>query len=171
MIQLTTTNQFVIQLIAARLTAIVTHYASCLATSPKAMQYVADEMKLSPQQAASLQIGFADRSLGTLIPSKQVKTGREIRDALLALGIYKANGRETLRGYVTVPIRDEQGTIIGIRGHKVDRHCQGEAVVEVGERREGNSFGHREHAEEITSHCTGARERQGASRRFRYARR
>ncbi len=103
------------------------------------MQYVADEMRLSPPQAASEQIGFSDRSLGTLIPSKQVKTGREIRDALVALGVYKANGRETLRGYVTVPIRDAQGTIIGIRGHKVDRHCQGEAVIEVGdggERRE-----------------------------------
>jgi len=97
---------------------------------------VADEIKLSPQQAVSEQIGFSDCSLGTLIPSKQVKTGREIRDALLALGIYKANGRVSLRGYVTVPIRDEQGTIIGIRGHKVDRHCQGEAVVEVSERRE-----------------------------------
>ena len=97
---------------------------------------MADEIKLSPQQAVSEQIGFSDCSLGTLIPSKQVKTGREIRDALLALGIYKANGRVSLRGYVTVPIRDEQGTIIGIRGHKVDRHCQGEAVVEVSERRE-----------------------------------
>ena len=132
MIQLNTTNEFVMQLIATPLTAVVTHYASCLATSPKAMQYVADEMKLSPQQAASEQLGFADRSLGTLIPSKQVKTGRAIRDALLALGIYKANGRESLRGYVTVPIRDEQGTIIGIRGHKVDRNSQGEGVIEVG---------------------------------------
>ena len=46
MIQLNTTHQFVMQLIAAPPTAIVTHYASCLATSPKVMQYVADDSKL-----------------------------------------------------------------------------------------------------------------------------
>jgi len=70
--------------------------------------------------------------VGTLIPTKQTKNGREIRNSLIELGVYKANGRETLRGYVTVPILDEGGVIVGIRGHKVDRHSQGDSVVMVG---------------------------------------
>ena len=126
------TAEFLEELTKRPLEAIVAHYASCLQANAKAMTLIADELRLIPEQAAQAQVGFADRSLGTLIPPKQVKTGREIRDALLALGIYKANGRESLRGYVTVPLRDEQGTIIGIRGHKVDPHSQGPAVIEVG---------------------------------------
>jgi hypothetical protein len=132
MIQLNENNPFVMHLVSAPLTAIVMHYASCLLTNTKAIAFVADELNATPEQATEMQIGFSDRSLGTLIPPRQVKTGREIRERLVELGIYKVNGRETLRGYVTVPIRDEQGLIIGIRGHKVDRHAAGEAVIKVG---------------------------------------
>jgi hypothetical protein len=135
-IQLNTTNPFVMQLIAQPMLAVVMHYASCLLASAKALAFVTDELGLTPEQATAQQIGFSDRSLGTHVPSKQIKIGREIRESLVPLGVYKANGRETLRGYVTVPIRDEQGTVIGIRGHKVDKHAAGDAVVEIGERRE-----------------------------------
>lgn len=135
-IQLNTTNPFVMQLIAQPMLAVVMHYASCLLASAKALAFVTDELGLTPEQATAQQIGFSDRSLGTHVPSKQIKIGREIRESLVPLGVYKANGRETLRGYVTVPIRDEQGTVIGIRGHKVDKHTAGDAVVEIGERRE-----------------------------------
>jgi DNA primase len=136
MIQADPANPFVKLLINEPLVAIVRHYASCLAANAKALRLVSEELKLTPEQAAKEQIGFADRSLGTLIPPKTVKSGREIRDLLTALGVYKANGRETLRGRVTVPIRDEQGAIIGIRGHKLDKHVQGPEVIEVGGRRE-----------------------------------
>ena len=132
MTQATPPNDFVMQLITAPLTAIVTHYASCLLANAKAMAFLAEALHITPEQAAQSAIGFSDRSLGTLIPPKTVKQGREIRNLLIDLGVYKANGRETLRGYVTVPILDEGGVIVGIRGHKVDRHSQGDSVVMVG---------------------------------------
>jgi len=132
MIALQDTHTFVMQLIAQPMLAVAMHYASCLSVHPKAIAFVAEELKLTAEQATEQQIGFSDRSLGTLIPPKTVKQGREIRQSLVQLGVYKANGRETLRGYVTVPIRDAQGTVIGIRGHKVDKHAQGEAVIVVG---------------------------------------
>lgn len=135
-IQLTTHSPFVTQLIAQPLLAVAMHYASCLLTNAKALAFVAEELGLTPEQATEQQIGFSDRSLGTLIPSKQIKTGREIREALVQLGVYKANGRETLRGYVTVPMRDEQGRVIGIRGHKVDKKSAGDVVIELGGRLE-----------------------------------
>jgi len=86
-------NDFVMQLITAPLTAIVSHYASCLLTNAKAMAFLAEALHITPEQAAQSAIGFSDRSLGTLIPPKTVKQGREIRNLLIDLGVYKDNGR------------------------------------------------------------------------------
>ncbi|OYP36779.1 hypothetical protein [Rhodopirellula sp. MGV] len=75
--------------------------------------------------------GFADRSLGKHIPHRRTKLGRSIRDKLTEIGIYKPNGRETLRGYVTEPI-DQNGRVVAIRGHKLDPHASGPGVIVVG---------------------------------------
>jgi len=55
----------------------------------------------APQVQAS-QIGFSDRSLGNQLPANAVLPGKAIRTKLEELGIYKPNGRETLRGFVTI---------------------------------------------------------------------
>lgn len=128
-------NHELIQAIFAdALAAVADYYADCLAAHGKAVAFVRDELKLTPEQAAQQRIGFADRSLGTQLPSKRIKSGREIRELLISLGLYKGNGRETLRGYVTVPVVDEAGKTIGIRGHKLDPNSQGAAVIEIGVR-------------------------------------
>lgn len=106
------------------LQAVADYYASCLPENPKAADYAA-------RFNGTPGIGFADRTLGRMIPHKRTKIGRQIRESLQHLGIYKANGRETLRGYVTEPIRDGDA-VIGIRGHKLDRHTAGDAVIVVG---------------------------------------
>ncbi len=97
------------------------------------MAFVTDELGLTIEQATEQQIGFSDRTLGKLLPSKRLKAGREIRERLQAHNLYKANGRETLRGYVTVPILDDGGSVIGIRGHKMDKHASGPETIVVGE--------------------------------------
>ena len=108
-------------------------YASCLATCQKAISFVHDELGLSLEQATEQQIGFSDRTLGSQLPSKRIKAGREVRELLQELGVYKANGREALRGYVTVPIQDAQGNVIGIRGHKIDKHASGPETILIGD--------------------------------------
>ncbi|QDV45601.1 DNA primase [Stieleria neptunia] len=113
--------------------AIAKFYATCLNESERAMAYVNDELHLTTEQAAEQQIGFADRTLGKHIPQRRIKRGREVRDALVDAGLYKANGRETMRGRVTVPIIDNEGNIIGIRGYKIDAHASGEDVITVGQ--------------------------------------
>lgn len=113
------------------LRAVADYYASRLERNPRAALY-ASRFNGAPG------IGFADRSLGKLIPHKRSKIGREIRDRLQKLGIYKANGRETLRGYVTEPILDGDN-VIGIRGHKLDPNAQGQPVIIIGKSgREGD---------------------------------
>ena len=118
-------------LIADPMLAVSEFYASCLAAHPRATEFVRQELGLDAAQASERRIGFADRSLGTQIPSRRIRRGREVRDRLLASGLYKGNGRETLRGRVTEPMLDEAGRLIGLRGYPIDPHAGGEAVVVV----------------------------------------
>ena len=53
-----------------------------------------------------LRVGFSDRTLGKQIPAKALKFGRELRAKLKQAGILKASGHEALRGFVTVPLTD-----------------------------------------------------------------
>jgi hypothetical protein len=125
-------NDFVTRITANPFATVALFYAGCLSASAKAISYACEELKLTPDQAAAQHIGFSDRTLGKELPSRRIKAGREVRDLLESMGIYKANGRESLRGYVTVPITDDGGNIVGIRGHKVDRHAQGPETIVIG---------------------------------------
>ena len=113
--------------------AIADYYATCLNDNDRAKAYVNDELHVTNDQATEQRIGFADRTLGKQIPQRRIKRGREVRDALVEAGLYKANGRETMRGRVTVPIQDNEGNIIGLRGYKIDAHASGEDVIVVGQ--------------------------------------
>ena len=108
------------------------HYAACLSGNAKAVQTVHAILGLSLEQAQSLRVGFSNRSLGSQLPSKQVRHGKEIRSKLEALGIYKNNGREALRGYVTIPLLNEQGAVAGIYALRVDAMHRDDQPIVVG---------------------------------------
>jgi hypothetical protein len=96
---------------------------------------------LTTNEATAHQVGFSDRILDMFIPPKTVEPRREIRESLTNLGVFKGNGRETLRGYVTVPIRGTDDVVIGIRDYKIDRHAQGASIVMLGiEQLQGNGL-------------------------------
>ena len=69
---------------------------------------------------AGLRVGFADRTLGPQLPPKNNKTGAQLRAHLRTVGILKASGHETLRGFVTVPLTDAEGKTTGIYGLRLD---------------------------------------------------
>ncbi|MFO0382868.1 MAG: hypothetical protein ACK506_14295, partial [Pirellula sp.] len=94
--------------------------------------FLEERLGLSLEQAHALGVGFADRNLGEELPSNRIKAGREIRSRLTELGIYKENGRETLRGCVTIPLVDETGAITGIEGYRVDPNCKKEPSIVLG---------------------------------------
>ena len=94
--------------------------------------FLEERLGLSLEQAHALGVGFADRNLGAELPSKQIKVGREIRSRLTELGIYKENGRETLRGCITIPLVDETGAITGIEGYRVDPKSKKEPAIVLG---------------------------------------
>lgn len=65
-------------------------------------------------------VGVSDRSLGRHIPAATRKRGAAIRERLIDLGLYRSNGREHLRGRLTVPIHDEAGRVVDIYGRSVN---------------------------------------------------
>ena len=132
----TETQSFLESITTHTLATIVTYYASCLATSAKAIDFVKEELQLSDEEATAQQVGFSDRTLGKQLPNKRLKAGRIIREQLQSLGLFKGNGRETLRGYVTVPITGDDGEVIGIRAHKIDRHAGGAAIIVIGDEKQ-----------------------------------
>jgi DNA primase-like protein len=66
------------------------------------------------------QVGFSDRTLGYAVPDKNRKAGAEIRGRLRALCILKDTGHEALRGCVTIPILDMNGSIVSLYGRRID---------------------------------------------------
>lgn len=100
--------------------AAIAYYASCLEQHPKALAAVERLLGMSLEQARAASVGYSDRSLGNQLPSRRVVAGVRIRDHLEELGLYKRNGRETLRGCLTFPIRDDAGRYTGIRAVRLD---------------------------------------------------
>ena len=101
------------------LAATAQHYATCLQSNDKAMQFVARTLELS-LDIDNLSIGFSDRTLGKQFPCNNIKAGQEIRAQLTSLGLYKETGHETLRGCVTIPLYDEQGKVTGFEAYRID---------------------------------------------------
>jgi DNA primase len=79
-----------------------------------------------------LGVGFADRTLGKQMLSKQYKFGREVRKKLTRLGILKSSGHEAFRGFVTVPLTDDRGNTTGIFGLRVDSHGKNQPDLTIG---------------------------------------
>ena len=103
---------------------VIAYYASCLEQHPKALAAVERLLGMSHEQARAASVGFSDRSLGNQLPSRRIVAGVRIRTQLEELGLYKGNGRETLRGCLTIPIRDHAGRCIGIRAVRIDADSQ-----------------------------------------------
>ena len=103
---------------------VIAYYASCLEQHPKALAAVERLLGMSHEQARAASVGFSDRSLGNQLPSRRIVAGVRIRSQLEELGLYKRNGRETLRGCLTIPIRDHAGRCTGIRAVRIDADSQ-----------------------------------------------
>ena len=107
-------------------------YAARLPLNDKAVAFLADEFKLTTEQAAQQQIGFSDRRLGKNLSTADSARGRDLRKQLKAIGLYKTSGHETLRGCITFPLFDEAGNITGIYGRRADRKIKVNAEVTIG---------------------------------------
>ncbi len=112
--------------------AVADFYAERLSDHPKAVAFIEKELGLTPQQAAELQIGFSDRTLGKHLPRKDSRAGRELRGKLIEVGLYKSSGHETLRGCLTIPLLNDAGNVSGIYGRRIDRRIKEDTEITIG---------------------------------------
>ena len=87
----------------ALLERVVEHYARCLARSESAQLWLSSH-GISKEIAGSFRLGFCDRSYGNTFPKSNRLKGKAIREELMALGILRQSGHESLRGCLTVPL-------------------------------------------------------------------
>ena len=111
--------------------AVSGYYAECLAESIKATRFLADQLGLNLEKAAEFQVGFSDRSLGKVVPSRDCELGRHLREILRDAGILKRTGHETLRGCVTFQLFTGN-KITGIYGRRVDRNAKDDQGITLG---------------------------------------
>jgi DNA primase len=95
---------------AALLDAVVGHWCDTLVADERAVT-IASGFGLSLPLATSLDVGLSDRSLGLLIPSRELKAGRQLRERLQTFGVLRVSGHEAFRGCAVVAIRQEHRVI------------------------------------------------------------
>jgi DNA primase len=103
------------------LAQVVAYYQRSLQASAQALDYLAKLGLGDGQALEQFRIGYADRTLGLKLPSKEVKAGKEIRARLQQIGLFRASGHEHFNGCVVFPILagDGTGRILDIHGRKI----------------------------------------------------
>lgn len=102
--------------------AVIDYYAKRLnrTDAPEAVRYLDQRGIWNEEALARFQIGFADRSLGTLLPPPELKPGRELRTRLAQVGLYRADSRrEHFNGCIVFPVIGREGEVTEIYGRKV----------------------------------------------------
>ena len=104
---------------AALLVHVIDAYHATLKQSPEAQAYLAKRGLTHPELIDHFRLGFANRTLGYQLPSKQVKAGAELRGALQRIGIYRESGHEHFNGSLVVPVFDAAGDVCEVYGRKI----------------------------------------------------
>ena len=98
---------------------VAAHYHERLGLDPRAGEYLEKRGLADPGLLAHFRVGFADRTLGLLLPDKPSKAGETIRGRLQQLGILRESGHEHLNGSIVAPIVDLEGRVVQMYGRKV----------------------------------------------------
>jgi hypothetical protein len=101
------------------LAQVVAFYHETLKQSPEALAYLHKRGVTSGEAITHFRLGYADRTLGKRLPSKNSKAGRAIREHLERLGLFRASGHEHFNGSVVFPVFASDGT-----GWIVDVYCR-----------------------------------------------
>ena len=103
----------------AVLSSVLDYYHATLLESPEALRYLARRKIDDPEVITRFRLGYANRTLGYRLPSKQTKEGDAVRTRLIALGVLRASGHEHLSGSIVVPVITPQGAVTELYGRKL----------------------------------------------------
>ena len=97
---------------------VIEYYHTTLKESPEALAYLEKRGLADADLIDTFQLGYANRTLGLRLPQKTRKAGKEIREQLQRIGLYRDTGREHFNGSLVVPVANEQGVITEVYGRK-----------------------------------------------------
>ena len=106
---------------AELLESVITFYRHRITDDAVASQFLARRGLLHPGLLETFELGLADRELGRRLPPRSQKTGRQLRDRLTALGIYRPSGHGNFNGSLVVPLRNREGQLADLYGHRLHR--------------------------------------------------
>jgi DNA primase catalytic core len=105
---------------------VVDYYHETLKTTPQALDYLRFRGLVNSELVGHFNLGYSNRTLGYRLPERNRKTGAELRDRLVKIGIYRESGHEHFSGSLVVPVFDETGAVVGAYGRKVVTHLKAE---------------------------------------------
>lgn len=102
------------------LAQVVEFYHRTLKETTEGLDYLRLRGITSAETIDHFRIGYANRTLGLMLPVKQISAGKDIRNCLQQLGILRDSGHEHFRGCVVFPITaaDGSGQVVDIYGRK-----------------------------------------------------
>ena len=104
---------------AATLSFVVDLYHRVATEQEKPAHYLAGRGIEHPELFKTFRLGFADRTLGLRLPSKQVKAGAALRAKLERLGIFRESGHEHHAGRLVVPFWSLEGEVAQLYGRAI----------------------------------------------------
>jgi DNA primase catalytic core len=95
-------------------------YQAAYDGAAEAQQYAAQRGLADPAAVERFGLGYADRTLAQRLDLGQDKDGRELREALKGLGVFRADtGHELLAGCLVFAITDELGHLVNLYGRRI----------------------------------------------------
>ncbi len=104
---------------AVLLDAVVAFYHRALLEEPEALAWLA-RRRINEEATREFRVGLSNRTLCFRLPHANRVEGRELRERLQDLGVYrKSSGHEAFRGSVTFPILDTNDQVVQLYGRKI----------------------------------------------------
>lgn len=102
----------------------ISYYQERLQASSDPLAYL-ESRKISKEAIKHFRIGYADRTLGLRLPFKNRIQGKELRENLMKVGLFRKTGHEHFRGCVTFPIFNDKGQVTEIYGRRTGKQKSG----------------------------------------------
>ncbi len=103
---------------------VLDYYHERLLATPPALAYL-EKRGIGREEVEAFGIGFADRTLGLRLPTRDSAKGEAIRTRLQKLGLYRESGHEHFNGCLVFPVRDAEGGISEIYGRRIGKQKSG----------------------------------------------
>jgi DNA primase len=105
-------------------------YRENLLATPRALDTLSAN-GVSPEAIEAFRLGFADRSVGKILPGGETYEGAQLRGRLQNVGLFRLNGHTHFHGALVAPVTDMQGRVVDIYGRKISPKLKAGSVYHL----------------------------------------